>query len=95
MNIETRSHPNAFPSSLHLKKSLVVNTIADGAKAAGAEVYRKYFIRIYSYKFIRSTRSVLAVEMTRLLSKLYNYVSLLDDFRRNVTNDIQVLLMKG
>ena len=95
MNIETRSHPNAFPSSLHLKKSLVVNTIADGAKAAGAEVYRKYFIRIYSYKFIRSTRSVLAVEMTRLLSKLYNYVSLIEYIWRCITNDVQVLLMKG
>ncbi|TIA72907.1 hypothetical protein E3P92_01916 [Wallemia ichthyophaga] len=41
LNIETRSHPNAFPSALHLKKSLVVNTLADGAKATGAEIDEK------------------------------------------------------
>lgn len=46
LNIETRSHPNAFPSALHLKKSLVVNTLADGAKATGAEVTNDTILQI-------------------------------------------------
>ena len=46
LNIVTKSHPNAFPSALHLKKSLVVTKIGDGSKAQGAEV-RYLLILLY------------------------------------------------